>query len=109
MQPTDLSLWHDTLPADDTLTPRPALPGDQQVDVAIIGAGYTGLWTAYYLKHRDPSLRIAIVESQFAGFGASGRNGGWCSALLPMGFEAICTRRPIAGRGGPIPRLRLHR
>ena len=57
--------------------------------MTIIGAGYTGLWTAYYLKRRDPSLRIAIVESQFAGFGASGRNGGWCSALLSMGFEAM--------------------
>ncbi len=89
MQPTDLSLWHNTLPADDPLTPRPSLPGDTEVDVAIIGAGYTGLWTAYYLKRADPSLRIAMVESEFAGFGASGRNGGWCSALLPMGFEAM--------------------
>lgn len=85
----DLSLWHDTLPIDDQLAPRPALPGDTEVDVAIVGAGYTGLWTAYYLRRRNPDMRIAVVESQVAGFGASGRNGGWCSALLPMGFDAM--------------------
>jgi glycine/D-amino acid oxidase-like deaminating enzyme len=58
---------------------RPALPGDRDADVCIIGAGYTGLWTAYYLKKADPSLDIVIVEREFAGFGASGRNGGWLS------------------------------
>ena len=49
-----------------------------------MGAGYTGLWTAYYLAQADPSLRIAVVEAEVAGFGASGRNGGWCSALYPV-------------------------
>ena len=49
------------------------------MDVAIVGAGYTGLWTAYYLKKAAPSLRIAVIEREFAGFGASGRNGGWLS------------------------------
>src|SRR6218665_2706500 len=58
---------------------RPALPGDREADVCIIGAGYTGLWTAYYLKKADPSLNIVIVEREFAGFGGSGRNGGWLS------------------------------
>jgi len=58
---------------------RPALPGDRQADVCIIGAGYTGLWTAYYLKKADPGLDIVVVEREFAGFGASGRNGGWLS------------------------------
>jgi glycine/D-amino acid oxidase-like deaminating enzyme len=76
-----LSLWHDTV--DDDLTPRPALGGDLDVDVAIVGAGYTGLWTAYYLAAADPSLRVVVLESEIAGFGASGRNGGWCSALFP--------------------------
>jgi glycine/D-amino acid oxidase-like deaminating enzyme len=75
-----LSFWHETAPAP--LEPRPALDGDQQVDVAIVGAGYTGLWTAYYLKLHDPGIRIAILESEIAGFGASGRNGGWCLGLL---------------------------
>ncbi|UDL90927.1 FAD-binding oxidoreductase [Mesorhizobium sp. PAMC28654] len=58
---------------------RAPLPGDLEADVCIVGAGYTGLWTAYYLKKADPSIRIAIVEREFAGFGASGRNGGWLS------------------------------
>jgi glycine/D-amino acid oxidase-like deaminating enzyme len=85
--PRSLSFWHDSLPGD--LAVRPALPGDQVVDVAIVGAGYTGLWTAYYLKKADPSLRIAVIEANFAGFGASGRNGGWCSALFPSGLAKI--------------------
>ena len=51
--------------------------------MCIVGAGYTGLWTAYYLKRADPSLRIAVLEERFAGFGASGRNGGWLSGLVP--------------------------
>ncbi|HEY2165527.1 MAG TPA: FAD-dependent oxidoreductase [Jatrophihabitantaceae bacterium] len=53
-------------------------------DVAIVGAGYTGLWTAYYLLQRDPSLQVVLIEAEIAGFGASGRNGGWCSALYPV-------------------------
>lgn len=73
------SLWQDGV-ADHV---RPQLSGNLEVDVAIVGAGYTGLWTAYYLTELDPKLSIAIIESQHVGFGASGRNGGWCSALLP--------------------------
>jgi len=80
-----LSLWHDTHPG--SLEPRPPLASDEQVDVAIVGAGYTGLWTAYYLKQLEPGIRVAIVESEIAGFGASGRNGGWCSGTL-AGIEA---------------------
>lgn len=58
---------------------RAGLPGDRDADVCIIGAGYTGLWTAYYLKKADPTLSVIVVEREFAGFGASGRNGGWLS------------------------------
>jgi glycine/D-amino acid oxidase-like deaminating enzyme len=58
---------------------RPALPGDRDADVCIIGAGFTGLWTAYYLKKANPSLNVVVLEREFAGFGASGRNGGWLS------------------------------
>ncbi len=58
---------------------RAPLPGDMDVDVCIVGAGFTGLWTAYYLKQAQPALSIAVIEKEFAGFGASGRNGGWCS------------------------------
>ncbi|MCW2904582.1 MAG: dependent oxidoreductase [Streptosporangiaceae bacterium] len=56
------------------------LPGPREYDVCIVGAGFTGLWTAYYLKKAQPGLRIAILEREFSGFGASGRNGGWLSA-----------------------------
>lgn len=73
-----ISFWHDSLPAGDDLAPRPALPGDLDVDVAIVGAGYTGLWTAHSLLRADPSLRVVLLEREVAGFGASGRNGGWC-------------------------------
>jgi glycine/D-amino acid oxidase-like deaminating enzyme len=76
----NLSFWLDSVPA--SLEPRPSLTASIDADVAIIGAGYTGLWSAYYLKKIDPALNIVIVESQIAGFGASGRNGGWCSAYL---------------------------
>lgn len=90
----DLSFWLST----EDLTPRDPLPGDTAVDVAIVGAGYTGLWTAYYLALADPALRIAVVEARFAGFGASGRNGGWCSALFPVSPAALARRhgRPAA-------------
>jgi glycine/D-amino acid oxidase-like deaminating enzyme len=74
------SFWLDTLPG--SLEPRSPLSSELEVDIAIVGAGYTGLWTAYYLKKLDPGLRIAIVEAEISGFGASGRNGGWCLGTL---------------------------
>ena len=64
---------------------RAGLAGSLDVDVAIVGAGYTGLWTAYYLKKAQPDLRIALLESRFAGFGASGRNGGWLTHEITGG------------------------
>lgn len=75
-----ISLWMDQL--DEPLVARAALEQDLDVDVAIIGAGYTGLWTAYYLKRQAPDLNIVILEAQTAGFGASGRNGGWLMGNL---------------------------
>ncbi|MEQ4721302.1 FAD-dependent oxidoreductase [Nonomuraea sp. B19D2] len=72
-----VSFWYRQIGLPDR---RPALPGPRSYDVAIVGGGYTGLWTAYYLKKAEPGLRIAILEKEFAGFGASGRNGGWLSA-----------------------------
>jgi glycine/D-amino acid oxidase-like deaminating enzyme len=84
------SLWHHTARLD--MAPRASLPGDLDVDVAIVGGGYTGLWTAYYLHEQEPSMRIAIVEREIAGFGASGRNGGWCSALFPPTSVAIARK-----------------
>ncbi len=76
------SFWLET--CGDDLTPRPGLDGDIDVDVAILGAGFTGLWTAWYLLEQQPSLNIAVVESEIAGFGASGRNGGWCFSGFPF-------------------------
>lgn len=90
----DLSLWHEQHPSD--WRPRPTLPGDTAVDVAIVGAGYTGLWTAYWLLRADPTLRVAVLEREVAGFGASGRNGGWCSALFPTSW------RRLAREGGEV-------
>ncbi|WP_200209334.1 NAD(P)/FAD-dependent oxidoreductase [Micromonospora coerulea] len=90
MRYQELSYWLSSL--DEPLTPRPALPGDADADVVIVGAGYTGLWTAYYLAAADPSLRIVVLESEIAGYGASGRNGGWCSALFPTSLPALARR-----------------
>ncbi len=73
-----VSHWFERLPQ-----PRSPLPGDREADVCIVGAGYTGLWAAYYLRQQDPGLRITVLEARFAGFGASGRNGGWLSGLPP--------------------------
>ena len=87
MNHSDLSLWHAT--AGDAFVPRAALPGAQTVDFAIVGAGYTGLWTAYYLRRLSPSLRIALLEREVSGFGASGRNGGWCSNIFPASWRRI--------------------
>ncbi|HEY2948150.1 MAG TPA: FAD-binding oxidoreductase [Micromonosporaceae bacterium] len=97
----DLSYWMSSVDGD--LTPRPALPGDIDVDVAIVGAGYTGLWTAYYLAVAEPSLRVAVLEKDIAGYGASGRNGGWCSALFPASVTALAREH---GRDAAIAQYR---
>ncbi|WP_430867410.1 NAD(P)/FAD-dependent oxidoreductase [Demequina aurantiaca] len=81
------SLWLDGL--DTPISTARPLARDINTDVAIVGAGYTGLWTAYYLKRARPDMRVAIVEKEFAGFGASGRNGGWASALLPTSLATL--------------------
>lgn len=82
------SLWY-----SQQSSPRPIFNGtlasDLNVDLAIVGGGFTGLWTAYYANKLDPTLKIAIIESEFVGFGASGRNGGWVSALFPAHFTSL--------------------
>ncbi|WP_349898485.1 NAD(P)/FAD-dependent oxidoreductase [Parafrigoribacterium soli] len=86
-----LSFWMDSLAESgvDDLAPRASLPGDTTADVAIVGGGLTGLWTAYYLIKRDPGLRVVVLEKHITGFGASGRNGGWCSTLFPASTTAL--------------------
>ena len=81
-------LWQE----GDVVTLRPKLEGIHDADVIIVGGGYTGLWTAYYLTTLQPSLRIAVVESRHVGFGGSGRNGGWCSAFLPMSPDEMAAQ-----------------
>ncbi|AYF98825.1 NAD(P)/FAD-dependent oxidoreductase [Protaetiibacter intestinalis] len=86
----ELSYWHDSVAAaGDPLEKRPGLDGDAEADVAIVGGGLTGLWTAWYLLEREPGARILVLEKEIAGFGASGRNGGWCSALFPRGTASL--------------------
>lgn len=68
---------------------RERLENAEQADVVIIGAGYTGLWTAYYLLKSDPSLRVVLLEKHQVGFGASGRNGGWASAIFPISLDRV--------------------
>ena len=83
-------------------SPADRLAGDVTCDVAVVGAGLTGLWTAYYLQEADPSLDIRVLEAEFAGFGASGRNGGWLSSELAGSARAYAE---VAGEEG-VQRLR---
>jgi len=86
----DYSFWLED--SGDPLIPRPPLQHSEEVDVAILGAGYTGLWTAYYLLRQNPGLKVALVEREIAGYGASGRNGGWCSPRFPVSASAMARR-----------------
>lgn len=92
--PRQVSFWLDDLVAKgiDGLAPRAALPGDVAADVCIVGAGFTGLWTAASVLEREPDARVVVVEREFAGFGASGRNGGWASAIFPVGHAELVRR-----------------
>ncbi|GII48080.1 FAD-dependent oxidoreductase [Planotetraspora silvatica] len=92
----DVSFWYRSLGLP---VPGDPLGGDIEADVAIVGAGYTGLWTAYYLKKARPSLRVVVLEKEFAGFGASGRNGGWLTGALAGTPERYAkTHGPDAAR-----------
>ncbi|MCK6556082.1 FAD-binding oxidoreductase [Candidatus Binatia bacterium] len=66
----------------DPYTASPPLAGDVTVDIAIVGGGFTGLWTAYFLLRAQPSLKVAVIEAEVVGYGASGRNGGFAMTLL---------------------------
>lgn len=86
MNGAHVPVWWDGVP---TGASRPTIAADETVDVCVVGGGYTGLWTAYYLLEADPSLNVMVLEAQHVGFGASGRNGGWVSALYPVGPAAL--------------------
>jgi glycine/D-amino acid oxidase-like deaminating enzyme len=94
-----ISFWY----ADDGFpAAREPLGGDASADVVIVGGGYTGLWTAYYLKKAVPFLRITVLEQKFCGYGASGRNGGWL-------YNGIAGRDRYAGLHGHEAAVRLQK
>jgi glycine/D-amino acid oxidase-like deaminating enzyme len=95
------SLWLDGVP--EPLVPRSPLPGGLACDVAIVGAGFTGLWTAYHLARNAPDMRIVVLEREIAGFGPSGRNGGWVSGGL-VGSAGAYER--THGRDGVVRAIR---
>ncbi len=97
MQQHSTSLWMSSLADKDTTLSRPSLEHDIDVDIAIVGAGYSGLWTAYYLKQAAPSLSIAILEAHQVGFGASGRNGGWLMGAIE-GEDTLLDDLSLAGK-----------
>ena len=86
----DVSFWSASI--SDTLPHRDPIPGPLEADVCIVGAGLTGLWSAYYLNKIDPGLTVVVVEKERAGFGASGRNGGWLSSSLPGSRERYASQ-----------------
>jgi len=102
----EVSFWYADIGLPER---RPALDGDTTADVCIIGAGYTGLWAAWYLKQLDPALRVVVVEKEFAGFGASGRNGGWLTGGFAWNHERYLARSDegavramVAAMGGTV-------
>jgi glycine/D-amino acid oxidase-like deaminating enzyme len=88
----DVSFWHAQLGPH---RPRAPLRNSISVDVCIVGAGLTGLWTAYYLKQASPAMSIVVVDQRFVGFGASGRNGGWLSAAVAGSLDRYAQRRGV--------------
>ncbi len=100
MRNGDVSFWYSGV---DIGPRRPALEGDRDADVCIVGGGFTGLWTAYELKRARPGLEIVVLEREFAGYGASGRNGGWLSAQFTV------PREQVAGTHGRDAVLNLQR
>ena len=89
------SLWEDTVGEHAVRPPPLGLDAGTHWDVAIMGAGYTGLWTAIALAEQQPQLSILVIDKETLGFGASGRNGGWCSALFPTGTRALIEKHGL--------------
>jgi glycine/D-amino acid oxidase-like deaminating enzyme len=93
-----MSFWLEERPPQ-----RSGLDGADEADIVIIGGGFTGLWTAYYLSEMAPERRVLILESEYAGFGASGRNGGWCTTEMPTLLGNLVVRY------GPMAAMRFYR
>ena len=99
--PSPDSLWLSQLPA---IVPQNPVTSDLRYDVAIAGGGFTGLWTAYYLKRADPALHIGVFDAKFAGYGASGRNGGWASGLFASSKSQVAE---LYGRSAAVQLYRV--
>ncbi len=96
-------LWWDTAAAPSSTGTTPASAALPQLsDVVVVGGGYTGLWTAYYLLKARPALDVLVLEAEHVGFGASGRNGGWVSALWPVSPDTMARR---SGRTAALAQL----
>lgn len=80
--------WHETEPVER----RPPLRENIDCDVCIVGGGYTGLWTAYFLKQAEPALDIRIVEANFSGYGASGRADGFATPTIGKDIQALVSQ-----------------
>jgi glycine/D-amino acid oxidase-like deaminating enzyme len=95
--------------------PGNRLDGDESCDVVVVGAGFTGLWTAIQLKEADPAIDVVVAESQVAGYGASGRNGGFGMTLVGRNLHdlvrkvgperALATRLAMVGSLGEIEKF----
>jgi glycine/D-amino acid oxidase-like deaminating enzyme len=98
MRHTRLGYW---IEEAGEVEPRPPLNGEHEVDVVIVGGGYTGMWTAWYARQLEPEARIVLLESEpVCGCGPSGRNGGFCNAM----WFSLATMRD---RWGAVPALRV--
>ncbi len=97
-------LWWDSRAAASSSPVGAAAVADLplRADVVVVGGGFTGLWTAYYLLKAQPSLEVLVLEAQHVGFGASGRNGGWVSALWPVSPDTLAAR---SGRDATLAHL----
>jgi glycine/D-amino acid oxidase-like deaminating enzyme len=79
MRHTRLGYW---IEEAGEVAPRPALGGDLEADVLVVGGGYTGMWSAWYARQLEPEARVVLLESEeLCGHGPSGRNGGFCNAM----------------------------
>lgn len=98
MRNGSVSFWMDQIGA--TAPTRPGVDADVDADVCIVGAGLTGLWTAYWLRQHLPTADIVVIDSRWVGYGASGRNGGWLSGKM-VGLRRRLASEPT-GRSGVL-------
>ena len=99
-------LWWDTAASGGPTPSRASGDLPQVADVAVVGGGFTGLWTAYYLAEQQPDLDVVVLEAEHVGFGASGRNGGWVSALWPLSPDSMAARHGRAATRAHLAALR---